>query len=373
MNLRKLLLYGTTWRYPRNQLFLNSLKYYFDVKLLTSKPPDNSIKDLLDFDRYNSGRFINYKSVGLSICPNFKEFINDFKPDYVLTIEPHTLSSFQSIYYSKLFNYKSIIFSWQNLLSIPKYCIQKKILDYNKKRCWLFLAGTIDVKNYYLSNSIQEEMISICPETGFDEEIFTTVGNNFREEWNLENEDKVILYAGRIHVEKGIKQILEVSRYFINSKNIKFIFVGDGPHKEMIKNYYNENILLLPKIDYAQMPKLYRTADIVLYPSLTQPYWKEQFGYSVIEANACGKPVITTRSGSLRHLVKENINGSQFDENNVMALHDCIKLWLHKLSDNVYSKNIRNHIEIFSNKSIASIYYNIIQNPHENYYQNSWF
>jgi glycosyltransferase involved in cell wall biosynthesis len=347
--MKKLLLYGTTWRYPRNQLLLNSLKNFFNLKILTSRPIDNSISHLISKDYYFVEKFINYKSVGLSFCPNYKSFIEEFKPDFVLTVEPHTLSTLQSIYFKKKYKYDSIIFSWQNLNTIPKYYFQKVILKYNLKNSNYLIGGTRDVVNYFENYNIN--------------------GDDFRNEWDFKINDKILLYAGRLHPEKGLKQILEVSKFY-NDK-IKFIFVGEGPYKDEIKKKSQKNILYFPKINYSDMPKLYRTADIVLYPSLTQKYWKEQFGYSVIEANACGKPVITTNSGSLRLIVKEGINGSNFNEGDINMFKNKIDFWLEKIKDEETKFKIKKYIEKFSNDNIAMIY-NQILNYKSRKYKSDW-
>jgi glycosyltransferase involved in cell wall biosynthesis len=45
------------------------------------------------------------------------------------------------------------------------------------------------------------------------------------------------------------------------------------------------------------------SADILVMPSLTAPYWEEQLGFAAIEAMAAGVPVVATRTGSLPWVV----------------------------------------------------------------------
>lgn len=54
---------------------------------------------------------------------------------------------------------------------------------------------------------------------------------------------------------------------------------------------------------HAAMPKEYAGADVVAVPSLTTPYWEEQFGMVLVEAMACGRAILTTRSGAIPEVV----------------------------------------------------------------------
>jgi len=63
-------------------------------------------------------------------------------------------------------------------------------------------------------------------------------------------------------------------------------------------------------------------------PSETQPNWKEQFGRVVIEAMACGTPVVGSDSGAIPELIKSTIGGLIFHEGDgkelADRLHSCI-------------------------------------------------
>ena len=51
------------------------------------------------------------------------------------------------------------------------------------------------------------------------------------------------------------------------------------------------------------MPDLYRAADCFVLPSIATPEWQEQFGMSLIEAMACGTPVIACNKGSVSEVI----------------------------------------------------------------------
>jgi glycosyltransferase involved in cell wall biosynthesis len=57
------------------------------------------------------------------------------------------------------------------------------------------------------------------------------------------------------------------------------------------------------QIPSSQMPAYYRQLDVLVLPSRTRPNWKEQFGRVLVEAMACGVPVIGSDSGEIPHVI----------------------------------------------------------------------
>ena len=66
------------------------------------------------------------------------------------------------------------------------------------------------------------------------------------------------------------------------------------------------------------MPAFYRNLDVFILPSRTMSNWKEQFGRVLVEAMACGVPVIGSDSGEIPHVIGDA--GVIFPEGDVRAL-----------------------------------------------------
>jgi glycosyltransferase involved in cell wall biosynthesis len=62
---------------------------------------------------------------------------------------------------------------------------------------------------------------------------------------------------------------------------------------------------------------------VLVLPSLTTPTWKEQFGHVLVEAMACGVPVIGSDSGAIPEVIGDA--GLIVPEGNVDALADAIQ------------------------------------------------
>ncbi len=78
---------------------------------------------------------------------------------------------------------------------------------------------------------------------------------------------------------------------------------------------------------YSDMPGIYNDADIFFLPSQTTPTWEEQYGMSLIEAMACGLPIVTTNSGAIPEVVGDAgiVLAQQNVDKMVKTLHYLIK------------------------------------------------
>jgi len=125
----------------------------------------------------------------------------------------------------------------------------------------------------------------------------------------IQADDCVVLFIGRLVVEKGIRDILHCApQVAARAKNnrLRFLFVGEGPLKADIlaaQRLYPDLIRLHSFVPYDQLPAFHNLADLFLLPSRTGRKIAEQFGFVLIESMACGKPIITTPIGSIRDVV----------------------------------------------------------------------
>ncbi len=98
----------------------------------------------------------------------------------------------------------------------------------------------------------------------------------------------VFLCPNRLDADKGIDFLLE-SIPQIKTKNIMFTFIGDGILKPQIEylTKHDKRVVLLPPMKNDVLPKYLNSADIVWGPASV--YY---IGLSLIEALACGRPII---------------------------------------------------------------------------------
>jgi glycosyltransferase involved in cell wall biosynthesis len=123
-----------------------------------------------------------------------------------------------------------------------------------------------------------------------------------------ERDGLVILFAGRLEKNKGVFVLLEaigrlVRDSSLNNYNLTFRFVGDGSERDaMIKT---ERMLGISSVTYHStstyddMPDVYADADIYVAPSIPTPTWEEQYNTTLLEAQASGLPIVTTKTGGI--------------------------------------------------------------------------
>ncbi len=132
-----------------------------------------------------------------------------------------------------------------------------------------------------------------------------------KQRFGLRDADKIILYVGRISAEKGIDKLLE-SLSFVTYSNYKVLIVGSLIYGLAAKDQYQQNIESYSKkfsdkiiytgfIPQNELPELYNIADVAVLPSV----WQEPAGLTMVEAMACGLPVITTQRGGIPEYVAD--------------------------------------------------------------------
>lgn len=120
--------------------------------------------------------------------------------------------------------------------------------------------------------------------------------------------DKIILYIGTLQPRKNVDTLIRSYYRLRKEKKIEHQLVIAGRKgwlvKELIKLVdelrLSKDVVFTGYIPDKDLPSLYNLADIFVYPSSY-----EGFGLSVLEAMACGTPVITTNISSLPEVVSD--------------------------------------------------------------------
>lgn len=124
------------------------------------------------------------------------------------------------------------------------------------------------------------------------------------------------VYVGRLSVEKGVTTLIDAMR---SLPTCSVAVIGSGPLEAEVQAIAGEAWLGARPLGEV-MARLSRAAYLVL-PSACY----EGFPRTLVEAYACGVPVIASRHGSLQELVKEGRTGLLFEPGNAAALAECIR------------------------------------------------
>jgi len=111
-----------------------------------------------------------------------------------------------------------------------------------------------------------------------------------------------VLFVGRLIPVKGVELLLEVARQL---PDVQFAFAGDGPLQERLAQAARQmpNVVFVGKVPNESLPPYYNAADLLCVPS----QYEEGFGRILIEALACGCPVVASNRGGIPEAVDSTV------------------------------------------------------------------
>ena len=134
----------------------------------------------------------------------------------------------------------------------------------------------------------------------------------------------VVGFLGRFVAAKGLRllmQALEGGR-----QPWRALFVGGGPMAGELSAFSSAHpgrVRVLTDVAHDDVPQHLNAMDLMCAPSQTTARWREQFGRMLIEAMACGVPVVASRSGEIPHVVGDA--GVIVDEADVASWRSSIE------------------------------------------------
>lgn len=114
-----------------------------------------------------------------------------------------------------------------------------------------------------------------------------------------------LLYFGRIHPDKGTAHAIEVARRTGRPLDIAGIIQDHDYFRAEVEPHLSDDIRYIGPVTASERAAVLANAHALLH--LID--FDEPFGYSVVEAMACGTPVIATRRGSMPELIDDGTTG----------------------------------------------------------------
>jgi glycosyltransferase involved in cell wall biosynthesis len=125
--------------------------------------------------------------------------------------------------------------------------------------------------------------------------------------YNLEGK-KYVVFAGRLTFEKGVDYLIKAAKDI----DAEVLIIGDGVYKKYLQNYTKlvgaKNVRFLGyfgKDSADDLKRIYHGASALVLPSTVE----ESTGLVILEAMACGTPVVASNKGGIPMVVKDGLNG----------------------------------------------------------------
>lgn len=241
--------------------------------------------------RFNGNFHLHY-------FPQFGREVRAFQPDIVhIDEEPYNLATWHALWHARRVGARSLFFSWQNIqrdYPIPFRWGERWVL----RHADYALAGTQSAADVWRAKGYAGPL-AVVPQFGVDPDLFAPPDRP------RDAATFVIGFVGRLVEEKGGAVLLDALAQLDGDWRLDV--VGDGPHKAALLAQA-ERLHIAERVTFDTLPSIqmsgyYQGLDALAVPSLTRDNWKEQFGRVIIEAVACGVPVIGSTSGAIPDVI----------------------------------------------------------------------
>lgn len=221
------------------------------------------------------------------------------------------------------------------------------------KRASAVIVQTQKLKEAY-SKILNPEKIWVIP-LGVDIDFFSPSKEDASREW------VEILTVANLTKRKGVNYLIGAIHSLKGRHKVKLRIVGDGPEMKRLRELVSklnldEEVVFEGRVPRIKLRDLYRQADIFCLPSLIEP-----FGKVVIEAMACGKPVIVTDTEGPSQIVSHMKDGIIVPVGDQKKLIDAISLLLDREMRVSMGELARKKAEEYSWKRIAEKLYQVYE------------
>jgi glycosyltransferase involved in cell wall biosynthesis len=249
--------------------------------------------------------------------PRLGRIIREFKPDVLhIDEEAYNLATLLGVRAARQVGARSVFFTWQNLNRRypPPFNLFERYVFHQAAHG---IAGSKEALQVLRHKGFRGPA-TVIPQFGIDPELFAP-------DSSPPPGVPRIGFIARLVEEKGIFVLLEALSSLHGEWRLHVI--GSGPLKAQAQDKaatlgLADRITWTPGVPSTHMAECMRSFTILVQPSLTRNNWKEHFGRALMEAMACGVPVVGSDSGEIPHLVANA--GLIVREGDPRALRDAL-------------------------------------------------
>ncbi|WP_226675670.1 glycosyltransferase family 4 protein [Rossellomorea aquimaris] len=370
--------------YVLNHYSSKSVQHFYHILNLLIAMADKGVKITLIIEKCDDIPSINHKNIEV-ICQkqenNLKRGLELFnilkrliKRGYSRIFIRITINStIISIVAAKLFGAKT--YYWQSgttflvdsdksffyklkwlMFSYSKFWFVKKLVDF-------FVTGPESMIDYYINVVKVNSKKMMLLYNDIDINRFTIPSakekGRIRKELGFIDTEKIILMVHRLSpvrkTDMYVPDILENDS--LKKYNAQLVIIGDGPELPILKRKIEgssarDRIHLLGSKPNSEITKYYDAADLFINPSFT-----EGFPRVVIEAMACGLPIIATDAGGTSDLFGKLQKNYVVDRDNIVEFRKKLSTIFENASllEKLSSENL-NVVKKYSTDSVSDMY-----------------
>ena len=306
---------------------LEEIAAHPDVELTVVVPPEwRDERGVLPLERaYTKGYRLVVEPMAfngnfhLHFYPKLARRFAEARPDIVhIDEEPYNLATWQALKLAHRHHAKTLFFSWQNLnrnYPLPFSAMEAYVL----RHADYAICGNHDSQAVWQAKGYRG-LIAVIPQFGIDPDLF----NHPRTP--APPHPFTVAFAGRFVPEKGADILIRAASKL--DGDFRLTLIGGGPRRPYLNQLavdsgLGDRVQFLPWMNSTGFPKFLHTTDVLALPSVSQKNWKEQFGRVLVEAMACGVPVVGSTCGEIPNVVGEA--GLIVPEGDALALTEALR------------------------------------------------
>jgi glycosyltransferase involved in cell wall biosynthesis len=273
---------------------------------------------------FNIDNKVYFRKLGITL--------KKINPDVVQVFDPCSFTTIQAAWYKMILGYQLFTANHMQASVFPLFqkgsgtilnriifwltrLVPGKMISVLTSKCYPITLDSLDLAIKYYGVSPAKAVLAPL---GVDTHFFcpsqsNEVRKSKRAELGFSENDIVCIYTGRFTEGKNPLCLAKaIEKLFTSGEPFKALFMGDGPQLEEIKK--RKGCTVHKFVSYHELPPYYTSADIGV--------WPQQESTSMIDAAACGLPIIMSNTV----LAKERVEGNGFTyiENNENDLAQVI-------------------------------------------------
>ncbi|MCO6451113.1 MAG: glycosyltransferase family 4 protein [Caldilineales bacterium] len=287
--------------------------------------------------------------------PRLAQELDELKPDILhIDEEPYNFATRHALGLARARGIAACFFTWQNLNRRypPPFSLWER---YAYRHSAHAIAGNRAAAEVLRSKGYRGPL-SVIPQFGIDPDLFCQVGD-------VESARPFTIgYAGGLVPEKGLDTLLRACAMLVGDWQLRL--AGSGAQEQSLKALaaqlgIEQRIGWDARIPSTEMPAFYQTLDAFVLPSRTRTNWMEQFGRVLVEAMACGVPVVGSNSGEIPRVIGDA--GLIFPEGDERALAGHLQALQAQpdLRATLGAKGRRRALERFTQAQVAADTYQV--------------
>jgi len=259
----------------------------------------------------------------LSLWRFYSKIYENYLPDIILGFWTYP-EGFANILFSRIMKVPVIVGCLGSDINRYKdFYIRRGIIAWTLKRADKILSVSNALKNEILKMGVQEDKVRVIP-NGIESNIFFPEDKErIREKLNLDSNEEILICVARLSREKGVDNLIKAFAKLRHEKT-RLLIVGDGLEKRKLIDLthslgLNGRVSFVGERPQDEIPLWINASDLVCLPSRS-----EGWPNVLMEALACGKPVIATEVGGVPEIITSKKLGIMVPPEDVESLAEGI-------------------------------------------------